>query len=379
MLASPEKSLPLLIASLGGHVAHDDDHARFASACGRDRRRLDRHPAIAAPLTALCDLADRAIAQEALLAAGGRVEAGDLVRRERAPLLVPHAESSEQLGGGGAQIGKTDRAGDRRVGVDQAASRVANRDSVRERAQDRLQLLAGPFERLQRRHLRLLAVKHQADLVAEGGHQMQRRLVDRAGLAGVELDDRGDGLSLADWKSGDRTQPRGRRQLHPRARILGAKLLDPDGLAPGRSAPGGILAQLQHRSARRLDDRRSDDRLFRPDRPAVQRRPRPRHPRRHHPVNRQRPVELRGQRPKNLCHRLVERGVLQQNAGSGLLHREPSCVVGLGTPTHRRHFNDESRGCFPPAKKLTQSCAAKHPATRPRRARPCLVRESGAD
>ena len=197
-------------------------------------------------------------------------------------------------------------------------------------------------------------MEHQADLVAESGHQMQHPLVDRPSIAGEELDDRRYGLALAHREGGDRVQPRGDRHAHPWARIVATELLDPDRLPACRGAAGRILAQLQDRGARRLDHRRSADRFLGPDRPAMQRRPYAERARRHHPVHRQRPVELRGDRPKNLGHRLVERGVLQQNARSGLLNRQPTRIFRLGTPTHRRHFNDESRRCFPAAKNSAQ-------------------------
>ena len=154
----PQKALPLLIAPLGGHIAHDDDDALIASARRGDRRRLHRDPAIA-------PFARRSAGSGGCCSSplGGAVRRAEFRRRERAPVLVPHAETPQELGGRGAQIGQAHRQRDRFVGVDQPAGPVAHGDPVGERAQHRLQLLARALERLQRRRLRLHPVQDQAD------------------------------------------------------------------------------------------------------------------------------------------------------------------------------------------------------------------------
>ena len=279
------------------------------------------------------------------------MSARDLLRRNRPAVLVPDAKASQELGRGGPQIRKADGARNRLVGVDEPAGPVADGDPVRERAQDRLQLLTRLLERLQRRRLRLPATQHQADLIADRGHEVEHPLFDRPRVTGVKLDDRRHAVPLAHREGGDRAQPRRDRLAHPSARTgPGSSAARsaiqtasrPADALPAGSSPGFNTAA---RDASTTAARRMASSAQMARQSSTGRAPGAASAR--HPIHRQRPVELGGERPKDLRHRLVEGGRLQEDPRSRLLDRQQSRVVGMGTPAHRRHINDETRRCEP--------------------------------
>ena len=189
----------------------------------------------------------------------------------------------------------------RLVDVKKSAPCILHDDAVRNGAEHDPELVARMLDRRQGRGLRVEVTPDAADLLADGRHQAQHLFVGRPRLGGEQLDDRGDGLAVADGERGGAGQAGLDGQSKAQTLRRSRQLLDPHRLPLGRGLSGRILAGPQDGHARDLHHVGAHHLVVCPDGLAPQ----------HtlfvgRPVHRERPMELRRDRPQDLGDGLLE-------------------------------------------------------------------------